>query len=154
MFYVGLFFADRCAMLEAGFNVRVYGALFSPKKDKLLFVEEVVMGKALCKFPGGGVEFSEAPGNALVREFKEELGVEVELGGQLYVSPAFHQSFFRPQQLIGLYWHVNLKNGEAKALQPNAKLHWVDWQNMDLAWLTHDLDREVVRYLRQTGLRC
>src|SRR5689334_20900406 len=130
--------------MNPGFNLRVYGILKSSDGSEVLVMDETVMGKHLRKFPGGGVEHLEAPGIALVREFKEELGVEIKLGSLLYVSPHFHKSFFRPQQLVGLYWEVELVSGTPKAQVPKAQVTWRKISELKPDDFTHALDQEVV----------
>lgn len=134
------------AMVE-GFNVRVYGILHSLDRRQVLLIEETVFGKNLVKFPGGGVEAFEAPGVALVREFREELAVDIGLGPIFYVSPHFHRSFFRPQQLVGLYWEVHLKSGTLTAQQPNYRFMWEPIERFDVNKLTHPLDQEVAQVI-------
>ena len=59
------------------FNVRIYGLLIH--SGHLLAVEEPFQGKKIVKLPGGGLEFGEGTIDALHREFKEELNVEVKV---------------------------------------------------------------------------
>jgi 8-oxo-dGTP pyrophosphatase MutT (NUDIX family) len=142
--------------LRDGFNVRVYGLLI--EGDQVLVSHENYGGSKLTKFPGGGVEKGEAPGEALIREFKEEAGIDVSLGDFFYVSPNFHRSYFRPMQLISLYWRVGLQQGQAPFLghdQPQAmdkpgNFHQLIWQTIDSSLesvLTSGLDKEVVAKL-------
>ncbi len=133
-----------------GINLRVYGILWSPARDAVLVIDEHVLGKDLRKFPGGGVEFTEAPGVALAREFQEELGVKIDLGPLLYVSPHFHRSLFRPQQLLALYWEVHLQQGESepKAILSQMSANWREVQGLREDEMTHPVDREVVRVLK------
>ena len=56
-------------------NLRVYGLLV--RDNKVLIAEEIVAGKKILKFPGGGVESNETPEQALKREFMEECGLSV-----------------------------------------------------------------------------
>ena len=51
-------------------NLRVYGLLL--RDHKVLISSERVAGRNILKFPGGAVEPSETPEEALVREFNEE----------------------------------------------------------------------------------
>jgi ADP-ribose pyrophosphatase YjhB (NUDIX family) len=133
--------------MQEGFNVRAYGILKSPNGREVMVIEETVFGKLLVKFPGGGVDAFEGPGHALIREFKEELDVDVELGEVFYVSPNFHKSFFRPQQVIGIYWEVKLKAGEPKVSLANYRFYWEPLQSIDPSSFTHPMDQEVVRKL-------
>lgn len=133
--------------MNPGFNLRVYGILKSDDGSEVLVMDEVIKGKPLTKFPGGGVEHLEAPGQALVREFKEELGVDVRLGPLLYVSPHFHKSFFRPQQLVGLYWEVSVISGTPEPQVPNAHVMWHRISELKPTHFTHALDQEVAKFL-------
>ena len=67
----------------------------------------------MLKFPGGGHEFGEGLKETLIREFKEELSLEVEVGDLFYVNDfaqisAFHEN----HQLISFYFFGEVfKNG-------------------------------------------
>lgn len=58
--------------------------------------------------PGGGAQFGETAPEALVREFVEETGLEVEIGGMLFVNefmlPPLHalELFFEVRALSGV----------------------------------------------------
>jgi len=60
--------------------------------------------------PGGGVEFGEEAPAALVREFREEAGLQVDVGPFLFacelVKPPLHT--------IELFFHVVYKDGELR----------------------------------------
>lgn len=60
-------------------------------------IERIRAGRLYYVFPGGGLEASETPEQAAVREAKEELGVDVRLG--LQVARVFYhgnrQHFYR-----------------------------------------------------------
>lgn len=92
------------------FNLRVYGILINDKQEVLLS-SELRFGKSMIKFPGGGLEFGEGQKDCLVREFQEEVGIDVEVGELFYVND-FHQvSAFSPdQQLFSFYYTVKYDN--------------------------------------------
>ena len=135
--------------LMPGFNVRTYGVLLSKDLNQVLLVEEMIEGRRLLKFPGGGIELGEGPAEALKREFKEELEFSVEVESVFYVSPNFHVSYFRPQQFLGLYWRLRWSdlNQVPTSQNPNIKAHWKNISALRPEELTHPLDQEVVRHL-------
>ncbi len=88
------------------FNLRVYGILINQKKEVLLS-DERRMGKRFTKFPGGGVEEGEGIKEALKREFKEELHIDVEVGELIYLTDFFQASAFNANdQIISIYYAV------------------------------------------------
>ncbi|MGZ8523464.1 MAG: NUDIX domain-containing protein [Chitinophagaceae bacterium] len=89
-----------------GFNLRVYGILINEKKQ-VLVSDEFIRGNYYTKFPGGGLEFGEGTRDCLVREFKEEMDLNVEVGEHLYTTDFFQMSAFRPDhQIISIYYLV------------------------------------------------
>ena len=66
------------------FNVRVYGIL---EKDNCVLVsDEDRFGKQFTKFPGGGLEWGEGVEDCLIREFKEELSVDIQVNSLFYLT--------------------------------------------------------------------
>jgi 8-oxo-dGTP pyrophosphatase MutT (NUDIX family) len=54
------------------------------ESGSVALIERVREGRTYYLFPGGGVEPGETPEEAAVREAREELGVDVELGDLVY----------------------------------------------------------------------
>ena len=93
-------------MLQKSFTIRVYGLLIN-KKEEILIALEMVKGKFITKFPGGGLEFGEGLIDCLVREFKEELDLDIEVADHFYTTDFFVESFFNPDsQVIAVYYFV------------------------------------------------
>ena len=87
------------------FNVRVYGLLINDKSEVLVADEAFKNGTRATKFPGGGLELGEGLIDGLVREFKEECGVEVEVTEHFYTTDFFQPSFFDTNsQIISVYY--------------------------------------------------
>lgn len=88
------------------FTVRVYGLLLSPANE-LLLSHEKFDDLSFTKFPGGGLEFGEGPVDCLIREFKEEMGLDVKIVKHIYTSDFYIQSEIEPEeQVIGIYYLV------------------------------------------------
>ena len=73
------------------FNVRVYGIL-KDSHNRVLVSDEFIRGNYFTKFPGGGLEFGEGTKECLVREFKEETGLNVTVGEHIYTTDFFQIS--------------------------------------------------------------
>lgn len=97
--------------MKKQFNVRIYGLLKNNQGDVLLS-DEHRFGRSFTKFPGGGLEWGEGIKDCLVREFKEELNLEIEVGEMFYCTDFFQQSAFNENdQLISIYYWVKLAHG-------------------------------------------
>ncbi|MEM7514149.1 MAG: NUDIX domain-containing protein [Bacteroidota bacterium] len=89
------------------FNLRVYGLCV--EDGKLLLTDEIRFGMKMTKLPGGGLQFGEGLEEALKREWREELEVDIEVGEIFYVNPFLQTSFFNSKdEVISLYFYVYL----------------------------------------------
>ena len=86
------------------FNVRVYALL--EHDGKILVIHEPFQNQLIYKFPGGGLEFGEGTRECLIREFKEELNLEVEIGEHFYTQDFFIQNAFDPTEQILLIYYL------------------------------------------------
>ena len=114
--------------------VRVVAAVI--ESDKKIFATQRGYGefKGGWEFPGGKIEPGEAPQQALVREIKEELDTEIEVGELIetveYDYPTFHLS-------MDCFWCKIVKGNlvllEAEASKWLAKddLYSVEWLPAD-----------------------
>ena len=76
----------------------------------------------LWEFPGGKIEPDEAPLSALMREVKEEVGLDVLQADFLY-----HIDYAYPHQTVQLWiYRVNAFQGEARCCETQMDLRWVD----------------------------
>lgn len=89
------------------FNIRVYGLLLH--EGRVLLADERIQGRHITKFPGGGMEFGEGPKECLIREIREEIGVEAFGLEHFYTTDFFQESAFRPgDQIISIYFTMRV----------------------------------------------
>ena len=92
-----------------GFNVRVYGILVH--ENNLLVSDEFIKGMNITKLPGGGLEFGEGTIDCLIREFKEELDLDVDVVSHFYTTDFFvNSAFSHNNQVISIYYRVKPKS--------------------------------------------
>lgn len=90
----------------------------------------------LWELPGGKVEPGETDAQALARELREELGVDVVVGAA--VAEGLHPYPARPVLLVAL--RCSLAPGAEPVAHEHQALRWVDAPGLDgLAWAPADL---------------
>lgn len=95
-----------CNMAMSQFNIRVYGILIN-EKNQVLVTDELIKGKQITKFPGGGLEFGEGTLDCIKREFMEETKMEIEVIEHFYTTDFFQPSaFHKDHQIISIYYIV------------------------------------------------
>ncbi|HEY0976808.1 MAG TPA: NUDIX domain-containing protein [Flavobacteriales bacterium] len=144
------------------FNIRVYGLLVHD--HQVLVSDEFIRGHAVTKFPGGGLEFGEGTRDGLVREIREELGLQALDIAHFYTTDFFQASAFRSgDQIISIYYTFRvadigavpersvptgpgLRNGEEH-------FRWWDLRRGREDDLTLPIDRVVARLLLEQERR-
>lgn len=130
------------------FNVRVYGIWLS--NGHLLVNEELIKGRKVIKFPGGGLEPGEGTIDGLKREWKEELGLDIEVTDHFYTTDFFQQSAFDDTQVISIYYFVAAPEDAAiKNLVPGEITTWLPLASLGADTFTLPIDRVVGNMLRQ-----
>ena len=116
-------------------TIRVVAAII--RKDNQIFATQRGYGdyKDWWEFPGGKIEEGETPEAALIREIKEELDTEIEVGDYImtieYDYPEFHLS-------MDCFWcsvisgKLTLLEHEAARWLPSNDLRQVKWLPADL----------------------
>jgi 8-oxo-dGTP diphosphatase len=98
------------------------------------------------EFPGGKVEKGEKPQQALIREIKEELCVEIKIDKLLYVKQHIYElSDERKRRVKLLFYEAVISKGEIKCVGCS-EYRWVlpkELAGFDFV----DGDKEVVRHL-------
>lgn len=95
------------------FTIRVYGLLLH--NGHILVSDELIKGQHITKFPGGGLEFGEGLKDCLIREIREEIGVEALDPVHFYTTDFFQQSAFHstPMQVVSVYYTFRVADPDA-----------------------------------------
>ena len=144
------------------FNVRVYGILIVD--DKLLVSDEFIKGVNVTKLPGGGLEFGEGTIDCVIREFKEELDLDIEVISHFYTTDFFvHSAFNINSQVISIYYKVkavsplNFKTSTKlfdfpSRIEGGQSLRWIDYKSLSENDFTFVIDKLVAEMLSDSQL--
>lgn len=147
-------------MQPSSYNIRVYG-IWKNDRNEVLLTDERRGGYEMTKFPGGGHEFGEGLADGLIREWKEELDIEVEVGKLIYINEFLQISAFNPQdQLLSVYYEIFADHAASFPLarrpldfppgQEDAQLfRWQAIESMTPDMFTFPVDKVVSGILRQ-----
>lgn len=142
------------------FNVRVYGICFNEKKE-VLVADEIIKGREITKFPGGGLEFGEGTLDCIKREFVEETGQEVEVIKHFYTTDFFVASAFHADnQVISIYYLVKLNEAPKFEVRhkrfdfPERKdnvfvFRWLPFEKINEKEFTFEIDKKVAGLIKQ-----
>jgi 8-oxo-dGTP diphosphatase len=97
----------------------------------------------LWEFPGGKVDDGEAPHDALARELREELGLEVRVDRP--ITFAVHEE--PGLRILLLFYAVQIVDGEARGREGQA-VKWVSVTDLP-SYPTPPADAEIVRHLAE-----
>lgn len=144
--------------MEPRFTIRVYGLLVH--EGKLLVADELIKDQRVTKFPGGGLEYGEGLKDCLVREVREELGVEALDAQHFYTTDFFQQSAFHttPLQVVSVYYTFGVEDPTAIKVVTKPFMgitgpgeqevfRWLDLEGSKEEDLTLPIDRVVWRML-------
>ena len=116
----------------------------------------------MTKFPGGGLQFGEGPGDCLKREFMEELHTEINILSHYYTTEKFFSTMLSPfeSQLINIYYLVETKKPYSfktttkkfdfpEMVDGAQSFRWGVIQDLKEEEFTFPIDQIVLRMLRE-----
>ncbi len=130
------------------FNIRIYGLLI--EQNRLLITKELFVDELIYKFPGGGLEFGEGLHDCLIREFKEELNLDIEVVQHIFTQENFIQSAVNPDdQVLMIYYQVKAKNFEEFKVRTSdiKEVIWKDLDELKAEDLTMPTEQKAVQEL-------
>ena len=141
-------------------NLRVYGVLVNDKKQVLVSDERIYYNNLeVTKFPGGGLELGEGTRDCIIRECKEEIGIDVEVVDHIYTTDFFQQSAFNPEhQIVSIYYlirpleplDVPVHNGAPIYPEQVSEIfRFVDWEYFNDTVMTLPIDKVVAKLMRE-----
>ena len=139
-------------------NIRVYGLLVD--NGRVLLSDEIIRGQRITKFPGGGLELGEGTKDCLIRELREEMGVEAFDLRHFYTTDFFQQSAYdESEQLISIYYLFSLPDvktlpyGAVPFGDHGTGAEWFRWLELGMAkedTMSLPVDRVVLAQLRSS----
>lgn len=141
-------------------NLRVYGVLVNDKKQVLVSDERIYYNnQEITKFPGGALELGEGTIDCIIRECKEEIGIDVEVVDHLYTTDFFQQSAFNPEhQIISVYYLIkpletlDIPVNNGSAVYPDEvseNFRFIDWYYFNEDVMTLPIDKKVAKLLKE-----
>jgi len=129
------------------------GALIVNDKNETLLIKRTSKSQNEAGFwskPGGTVEFNEKVEDAIIREIKEELGIDIELTKLLGFTNHILNS--ENQHWVAINYLAKIISGEPRIMEPDKmeEIKWFSFNNLPnkLTQTTKDPIRE---YLGQTS---
>lgn len=95
---------------------------------------KVLLGKRIYShghgeylFPGGHLEHLESFFDCVIRETKEECGIEIE---NISFHTVINDTFYKPKHYTSFIFKADWKSGEPEVLEANKIVEW-DWYSLD-----------------------
>ena len=100
--------------MEQVYPELIVGALISNDKKEIFLVKSHKWGNLYC-IPGGHIELGETIEEAVKREIKEEVGLDIEFEKVLFIQEAvFPKDFYKKKHFIFLECICRTKSKEVK----------------------------------------
>lgn len=96
-------------------NIRIRVAGILVRDEQILLVRHEKDGRSYWLIPGGGVDFGESAEKALIREFQEEVGLEIKVGKLVLVHDSIPPN--RHRQVLNLYFLVKAEKFDLNVTQ-------------------------------------
>src|SRR5690606_28517719 len=101
--------------------------------------------KLITKFPGGGLDWGEGTIDCLAREWKEELGLDIEVRDHFYTTDFFQHSAFDDSQVISIYYKVHVQETPTEIVNyvANERTFWMPINDVSANTFQLPIDKKV-----------
>ncbi len=99
---------------------RIRAAAIIVKDDQILLARHEKEGQSYWVLPGGGVDYGETVGEALVREIREEANLDIRLGELVLLNDSIPPDHHR--HIVNLYFLADITGGEVRVGQNDKRL--------------------------------
>lgn len=108
--------------------MKVVVAIITDEERRILITQRAPYAShgGMWEFPGGKLEPDESATSALIREVKEEVGIEVL--EYAFLGEVSH--VYSHQAVTLLVYHVSSHRGEAMCCEDQTDMRWVDIANL------------------------
>jgi mutator protein MutT len=139
------------------FNLRVYAFIINDNHEVLLS-DEYEFGTFFTKFPGGGVEYGEGILQALKRELKEELKVNVLSNEFLFFNDFYQSSQFHADRQVTCFYylvkcdtisHIGNEKYFIPFYMPQEKQRWKKITKLNSEDLSFPIDQKALEALKR-----
>jgi ADP-ribose pyrophosphatase YjhB (NUDIX family) len=120
------------------------GAVLVEDRKALVSVRAREPEKGRVDLPGGFLEVGEHPVDGLVREAKEELGVEIEVVGPPILL-ATHTYGPDGHYVLAIGFRASIVRGQPHPTDDVAKVRWISAEELNATDFAWEHDREMVR---------
>ncbi len=97
------------------------------------------------------MRYDERPTDALRREVREELGVEIDVSDEDYVQAVPHPYGDGGDPVLALGFRARLVSGEPAAADDVAEFRWVTLEELDDLEFAWEHDRDLIRKVLSDG---
>jgi len=136
-------------MIDFPKTKRIGVAVITDNQGRILIDRRLPRGvmAGLWEFPGGKIEENETVADCIVREIREELGIEIRVGEHLITIEHDY-----PEFTVNLIVHLcSLIKGEPQPIEC-AEVRWVNLEEIT-QYKFPEANYEIIRLLRSSGNR-
>lgn len=133
-------------------RVRVAGVLI--ENDEILLIEHKKNDKKYWLVPGGGVDWGESTSEALVREFKEETNLDIEVEKFLFLSETIAPD--KKKHVINLYFQIKKKKNSSEMILGDEKnladLRYVKKEEIENLKIYPNIKKQIIELLNKEDI--